>query len=85
MVRQRVVGTQGCSQIPLVISLELPVPENSELWCWCFYTFLHVVFSQVAFGIKYTMNIQTQSWPGLLAQALCSENMVIFLLGWDQV
>lgn len=50
-----------------------------------------MVSSQVPLGMKDTMNIQTfelisvRTQPGLFAQAVCSENMVIPLLGQDQV
>lgn len=82
-----VTGTECCSQISLMISLELPIPENSELLCWycCFYMFFHVVCSKVSLGIKYTMNIQTfelismQSQPGQFAWALCSERLSLHL------
>lgn len=45
MVRQRVIGTQGCSQIPLTISLELAVSENSEL-------FLHIMCGLLSSGLR---------------------------------
>lgn len=50
-----------------------------------------MVSSQMSLGIKYTMNIQSfepisvQSQPGLFAKAPWSENVVIPLLGQDQV